>query len=289
MVAAGLAALAVGVLAYRGVVSLDTTLRDRALANASAVLDLERRLGLDVESDLQRSPLGRGVPGAILTGAYALLYWPFVVGTAVFTLWCRRSSFRLLRNAMAVTGAVGLAVILAFPVAPPRLLPGFEDHVARAAMLGSLAHPSGLFNPYAAMPSFHVGWVLVAALALRRATGSRWALAAPLIMSVAVLTTGNHYVLDVVAGAGLAALGWRVALRMQQAFDEAGWGGTSAVNGARARWMGGSTPSGTPQPRPGDRAGGQRCTAGSGRGGDMQAAAAPISSGPAANAHSTGP
>lgn len=215
------AALVAGVLAYRGIVSLDGGIEQRARANAFALLDLERRLGIAVEADLQRSWLGQGLTGAVLTAAYGLLYWPFLLSAAVVTFWRHRPSFRLFRNAIAISGAIGLVIIVAFPVAPPRLLPGFDDHMAAAPVIGSLAHPSGFFNPYAAMPSFHVGWVLVGALALGPLAPRSWRVLPPVVMSIAVLTTGNHYVVDVVAGLALGSLAWWLASPMQRALDDA--------------------------------------------------------------------
>jgi membrane-associated phospholipid phosphatase len=60
-------------------------------------------------------------------------------------------------------------------------------------------------NQLAAMPSLHIAWAAWSALALWRIlAGRRWAWlvwAYPAVTSVAVMATGNHYLLDVVAGA----------------------------------------------------------------------------------------
>jgi membrane-associated phospholipid phosphatase len=224
---AGAAAVA-GVLVYALLVALPTDLAARAAANARAVLAVEAALDLDVERAIQSSPLGRGRLGAALAVFYAAAYWPFVVvGTAV-TAWRDRPAFRLTRNALLVSGAVGLIVIAAFPVAPPRLLDGYDDHVGRLAVLGSVAHPDGLFNPYAAMPSFHVAWMVVVALGLRNQIGRPWRWAPPALMALAVVTTGNHYVLDVAAGIVLASLAWLLATPMQRAFEQARISSTGA-------------------------------------------------------------
>lgn len=207
-------------LTYFGADGWGDAVEQRALTNAIRLLEIESRLGLDVEAAVQGSWLGSGAVGAALTVAYVVLYWPFLALGVVATLWRRRRSFRLLRNALALSGAVGVLVIAAVPVAPPRLLAGFEDHAA-AAPLAALAHPSGWFNPYAAMPSFHVCWTLLAGLALRHAGAGPSAWLPPTVMVLAVVTTGNHFVLDVVAGAGLAVLAWAAARPMQQALDAA--------------------------------------------------------------------
>lgn len=87
---------------------------------------------------------------------------------------------------------------------------GTLDDQLSASSLGVLAHPSGWFNPYAAMPSFHVCWTVIAAFGARQVVG-RSAFLVPVTMSVAVVSTGNHWVLDVAAGWASAALAWQVA------------------------------------------------------------------------------
>jgi membrane-associated phospholipid phosphatase len=66
-----------------------------------------------------------------------------------------------------------------------------------------------LYNPVAAMPSLHVAFAVVTAAALaERATSSAGKLAAasyPPLVSLVITATGNHYVLDAVAGAALGA------------------------------------------------------------------------------------
>ena len=206
--------------AYWGASTWGRGVERRAMANAVLLLELEARLGVAVEAAVQGSWLGTGLVGTVLNLAYAALYWPFVA-TALVGSWLRdRDRFRLLRNALAVSGAVRVVVLVAVPVAPPRFLAGFEDSVADAGV-ASLAHPSGWFNPYAAMPSFHVCWTLLAGIALHRAGASRAVLLAPAGMMLAVITTGNHFVLDVVASAALALAAWVAAHPMQRAFDRA--------------------------------------------------------------------
>jgi O-antigen ligase len=81
--------------------------------------------------------------------------------------------------------------------------------------VGLSGHDSGSFagvrfNPYAAMPSLHVGWSILAASVLFRATSRTWLRAAavlhPVLMTLAVTQTGNHYLADSLAGALVALL-----------------------------------------------------------------------------------
>ncbi len=55
------------------------------------------------------------------------------------------------------------------------------------------------------MPSVHIAFAVIAGLSLARCGRSRWSRAAgyvyPAYVAVEVIATGNHFVLDVIAGA----------------------------------------------------------------------------------------
>lgn len=186
----------------------------RGAANAGTLARLDRAAGIDVQV-VQQSALAQGWSGRLLAWWYTVGYWPVVAGAlAVAAAFDRAALWRAV-SALALSGGVGVVVMTLFPVSPPRLVGAAADQVGRSGFLGAVAHPSGLFNPHAAMPSFHVAWTVLAVLSLaplaRRwagpaAAAALWAL--PAVMSVAVVTTGNHWVLDVVAGATLARLAW---------------------------------------------------------------------------------
>jgi membrane-associated phospholipid phosphatase len=204
-----------GYAAYRGLGALTGDVTSTAVANAERVDRLQRTIGIDLEGALQASWLATGFTGAALTWFYTFGYWPSIVGGLVVAAARDRAVLQRLAASLALSGAVGLVVIIAFPLAPPRLAGGADDHVARSELLSALAHPSAVFNPYAAMPSFHVAWTVLAALACARVVRGPGFVAAvwcvPATMSIAVVTTGNHWVLDVVAGATLAATAWWAA------------------------------------------------------------------------------
>jgi membrane-associated phospholipid phosphatase len=75
-------------------------------------------------------------------------------------------------------------------------------------------------NQYAAMPSLHVGWDLLAGVAIFTATTyvavRVLACVMPLLMAWAVIATGNHYVLDVVAGIVLVLVGYGLSLLLER-------------------------------------------------------------------------
>jgi hypothetical protein len=71
-----------------------------------------------------------------------------------------------------------------------------------------------LANEYAAMPSLHVAWALWAGwLIIRHAKHSVFRVLGasyPVFTTFVVMATGNHYLLDVVAGAAVLAFGYLV-------------------------------------------------------------------------------
>lgn len=207
------------------------------IRNARDVLDLERRLGLDWERELQRVSLTHEL---LITGAnwyYVAGFLPVILGLAALSAWRAPEAFRWWRRVFAVTLVMGLVGFVLFPLAPPRMLPSSEgfvdtlvaygpqyygDHDGKSLFNGYGSFPS-LVNVYAAMPSMHVAWSAIAgALLAASLPGRRLALAAgilhPILMGIAVLVTANHYVLDVVIGGlvlgvGVLAVVWFDRLR----------------------------------------------------------------------------
>lgn len=119
------------------------------------------------------------------------------------------------RRALVASTGVALAVYLLLPVAPPRMLPGFVDTAAvHGQSVYGDAGASALANQYAALPSLHVGWAVLVALACITAGRSRWRwlwLAHPVVTVGVVVVTANHFWLDAAAGAALVALAWHAS------------------------------------------------------------------------------
>jgi PAP2 superfamily len=126
------------------------------------------------------------------------------------------------RTSLAVSTGLAFIVFWVFPVAPPRLLP------AHFGIVDTLVTPDGsghfdsvLLNSagdqYASMPSLHVAWAVWCALALypvlRHRALRALAVAYPLLTTLVVVATGNHFFLDAVAGAVLACLTWFAVTR----------------------------------------------------------------------------
>ena len=177
-----------------------------AFGHAWDVVGLERTLGVFHESSVQR--LLEPAQG-FLSAYYMLGFGPVIAAVAVWLAFRDRAAYRALRNALLLSIAFATVVFVVFPTAPPRLVGGLaiEDTV------GLSSHDTGSFlgvrfNPYAAVPSMHVGWTLLVAVYGFRATGRRLLRALfvvhPVLMAVAVTATGNHFFVDSVAGVAVA-------------------------------------------------------------------------------------
>lgn len=228
----GLVAVAVVVNLWVRAYTLDD--HDEAVANAADVLALEQALGLDWEHAVQELTLA--VPGLVTLASwyYVAGYFP-VIGSVLVWLFVRhRATYRRLRTALLASGAVGMLGYAFYPTAPPRLTTfGFADPVA-AGELGDAARPEGLANELAAIPSFHVGWLLLAVVAAASVVRSRWLrvvlLLQPVVMSVVIVATANHWVLDVPPGLAVAAVGAVVAWKVHGPVTVSGPGTAAAAS-----------------------------------------------------------
>jgi membrane-associated phospholipid phosphatase len=92
----------------------------------------------------------------------------------------------------------------------------FVDTLAVIGGVDQAAAGLGGANQFAAMPSMHVGWTTIAALWLVAALpwyriGLVLGVAHLTLMCVTVVVTGNHYVLDIIAGFVVVAIAAAVA------------------------------------------------------------------------------
>jgi PAP2 superfamily len=183
-----------------------------AIGNAWGVLHLEQALHLDPELGLDRWLAGHHTLGLIVSDYYDNAHFIVTLGLLGWLWWRRSDIYRPLRNSLVLVNLLAFIVFWLYPVAPPRMLGsyGFTDVVASSHALGSW-HTGVLAshaNQLAAMPSLHIAWALWCTIALWRISRRRWvralAVLYPCTTAVAVLATGNHFLLDIVGG--LAAI-----------------------------------------------------------------------------------
>ena len=197
-----------GVLVYFGVRGMTAGSRAAALDNARSLVEIEQRLGMRLEDEVQDLVLGWEPAVTLANWAYIWGHWPVIAAVLVWLFLSRPEAYREVRGALLLSGAVGLVVFAGFPVAPPRLAdPGIIDTVTEQSRSYRVLQPNALVNQYAALPSLHVGWDLLMGIAIvanaRHAAVRAVGMLLPPVMVVAVVVTGNHYLLDGVAGAAL--------------------------------------------------------------------------------------
>jgi hypothetical protein len=196
-----------------------------AFANALTIIRLESPLLIDGEQAINKFVSARAWLAVPLCFAYASLHDIAALAVLIW-LWRRHPRrYAEARTALVIATLIGLLGFWLCPLAPPRMLPGYLDTMAMYSSYGwwgqtATSTPGGLAgmtNQYAAMPSLHVGWALwcgwqVATVARRlwvRFLG--WAY--PIMVTLAVLGTANHWTLDVVAGIAVVLFGlWMARL-----------------------------------------------------------------------------
>src|SRR5215208_7591499 len=92
--------------------------------------------------------------------------------SACVLLWLhqrRPAAFAFVRTTLLLASGLALVGFLVYPTAPPRLAGiGIADTVSNGHVDLNRGLVSSLYNPYAALPSMHVGYALVVAAALVR-------------------------------------------------------------------------------------------------------------------------
>lgn len=202
-----------------------TAVDDRGLADqhAADVLGLERLLHLDVESAVNAA-LAQLPPLEVAAAYwYAALHYTVTPLALVLLYRFRPQQYRRMRAALVIPTAVALIGYVTFPTAPPRLLGGYTDTLLATADLGwwggegsAVQGAASAVNQFAAMPSMHVGWALWCSLVfwqlargrVQRVLAAGYAPGTALV----VVATGNHWVLDVLAGGLLVAVAWWFAV-----------------------------------------------------------------------------
>jgi membrane-associated phospholipid phosphatase len=182
-----------------------------AFSNGEWVLRQERELGALFEPAVQRVVDTSSLLVTLTSFTYWLSQFAVVGVTLLWVYFRRHERFAGFRNWLIAANLLGLVGYILMPTAPPRMFPewGFVDTLAQYS---SVNHSSGLIafaaNPYAAMPSLHamdafIVSVVMFGLVRSRIAKALW-LAWPAWVAFAVISTGNHYWLDVAAGIVLA-------------------------------------------------------------------------------------
>ncbi|MGW7076452.1 phosphatase PAP2 family protein [Streptomyces sp. NPDC054866] len=192
-----------------------------AVDNGLDILHVEKLLSLNAEHPLNRLFTDHSWIGVPADFWYASLHYLVTPAVLVWLFRSRAVHYRAARAWLMTSTMIGLIGFTLLPTCPPRLLSegyGFVDTMAQYSDFGwwggEASAPRGLggmTNQYAAMPSLHVGWALWCGVILWRHGRSPLvrtaAVAYPLITTIVVMGTANHYFLDAVAGAVVMGVG----------------------------------------------------------------------------------
>jgi hypothetical protein len=216
-----LGVVVLGIVIYFGVRGLTEGRPSVALDHARDVLRFEEQVRLDQEHRIQDLLVGRDWLVDAANWVYIWGHWPVIAGAMLWLALRHRLVFLRLRNAMLLSGGVGLVIYASYPVAPPRLVQiGLVDTVSERSHAYRYLQPPAFVNQYAAMPSLHVGWDLLVGIAIFTAAGTmvlKWlGVLMPLFMASAVVLTANHYVVDGFAGSVLALAGLAGAVWLER-------------------------------------------------------------------------
>ena len=216
-----------------------------AIRHATDIATLERSIHLFIERDLQRA--AHSIPGllGLFGGLYLTLHLTVTGGYLLWLYRHRPRAYARVRTTLLVATLISLVIFALYPTAPPRIAGiGISDTVSGAHFNLNRGLVSSVYNPFAAMPSMHFGYALIVGASLAYEAGPRIVRFAgsfyPALVLLIILTTGNHFLFDAIAGAvvvGVAALTARALTPAVATPDarRAGWCGRPSRAARRHR------------------------------------------------------
>ena len=181
-----------------------------ALGRARWIWHVERVVRMPSETAIQHVFLPHPLLIQFFNLYYDLLHFPVLIACLIWLFVRHRASYAWWRTTLVAFTGISLLVQL-IPVAPPRMLPatGLVD-------TGVVYHQSVYSNAtgfnadqLSAMPSVHVGWAILVAIAIITTAHGRWrwlAVLYPVMTTLSVVATANHFWLDGVAAAAILAI-----------------------------------------------------------------------------------
>ena len=192
-----------------------------ATHHAQDVVAVERSLHVFTERHVQDA--AGAVPGLVGTLGFLYLTLHLAV-TSGCLIWLHRrhpSAFPFVRTTLVLASGLALIGYLVFPTAPPRLAGiGIADTISNGQVDLNKGLISSLYNPFAAVPSMHAGYAVVVGASLLRLGSHRAVRIAgamyPALVLVVIVATGNHFLLDAVAGVAVAGLAAAATVLLEQ-------------------------------------------------------------------------
>jgi PAP2 superfamily len=180
-----------------------------ALGRSRWIWRFERSIHLPSEAAIQRVFLPHPVLIEFFNLYYDTLHFTVLIACMIWLFARHREAYRRWRTTLVAFTGISLLIQL-IPVAPPRMLAS-TGMVDTAVLYHQSVYSNATgFDPdqLSAMPSVHVGWAILVAVAVITTARSRWRwLAAlyPCLTTLAVIVTANHFWLDGIVAAVLLA------------------------------------------------------------------------------------
>lgn len=185
--------------------------------HAHQIMSLEHQLGIYHEQSIQQWALHFRPLILFANYYYGSFHFVVTIFAGIFLYRHYSDDYPRFRNALAITTGLALIGFTLYPLAPPRMFPGFVDTLLKDPAFWSF-NSGGMqtvSNQYAAMPSVHIAWAAWCALALaprlKNRTAAILAWLYPFVTLVVIIITANHYILDAVAGLAILGVGWFAA------------------------------------------------------------------------------
>ncbi|MEX1217633.1 MAG: phosphatase PAP2 family protein [Acidimicrobiales bacterium] len=218
---------------YETVRNLSAGKPDKAYENALKIIDWQRLLGIWHEQAMQNWALNFTPLIIFANYFYGSMYIAATLFTLGFLYRKFPDTYPLFRNTLMIGTLCGLIGFAFFPLMPPRLLDdtillqglnagkwfGFVDTLVEYPTFWSFNNEvmKTISNQFAAMPSLHCGWAFWTLIALLPRMKSWWSktlvILYPVLTVYFVIITGNHFVLDAVAGFAVFTFAYLVARR----------------------------------------------------------------------------
>jgi membrane-associated phospholipid phosphatase len=186
-----------------------------AFDNAYKLIRLESDLGIFHEPTIQSWLIEHARTVVhIANEFYTIGYFPVLILCGVLLYRFAPDRFQTFKLTFLLGLGFALICFSVFPLAPPRMLPGFGFVDTQQAFGSSLYNRKSVlsfYNPYAAMPSLHFGWTLlvgIMAYDFQRRIFKIIGVLYPSAMALVIVTTGHHYFLDILGGGIVVGLAY---------------------------------------------------------------------------------
>ena len=209
-------------LLTRGLVYDDT--RTTGIENAQRIVSFQDALGILQEPAWQAWAIDHVYPIVVfLDWAYIVTYWPVILALAFWLFIVNRGRYYYYRTVVMFNLAVALLTFMLFPVASPFTVPtvGLVDAIQTyGPRFYGTPEMANYYNVAAAMPSLHFSWSVILGVFFFRSLRGCWKLVGvsyPVLTFFAIVITGNHFIVDAVAGGLLAICSFGLVSLLQRA------------------------------------------------------------------------